>query len=226
LQVFTALKRRSNAKRRCNVNPGSDDNGSSNGNNCCSNHPWACGGSTPDDLVVDLVDESDFAGIPACSDPGNFLGWYCGGGGGQFNSSINTVGPDGECAGNVCVFSGAGVPFTYNASYDVRIYENLMIVTLYENYWIPGRAIPLMENATFGGSVLISQLRNGQQMETSLGNFAAGSIAYPNRLTNRVTTINFWGGRKYFPTQLVIRLTWGAEQTGAKTVYYPLPYVP
>jgi len=157
------------------------------------------------------------------TDAGDYITGYNGGGGGLSQNGISSVGGDGECVSVVCSFSGGSVPLRYGASYDVLLYDNLMVVTLHENYWIPGRDVPLMENTTFGGSTLVSQLSNGQQVETSLGNFVPGSVAYPDRLTRRDTTIHF-SGSENFATQLVIRLTFGAENRGANTVYYQLPY--
>jgi hypothetical protein len=155
-------------------------------------------------------------------EPGKYLTGYNGGGGGPASYSLNSVGGDGDCQGSVCTFGGGSVPLNYGANYDIQLYENLLIVTIKENYWIPGRAIPLMDSKTFGGSVLISTLRNGQQAATGLGDFSAGDIATKN-LTQRDTDIRYWG-RENFPVQLIIRINFGSQSTGESIVYYQLPY--
>jgi len=159
------------------------------------------------------------------TDAGDYVTGYNGPGGGLGLSAINSVGGDGDCVGSVCSFSGGGIPLNYAASYDILLYDNLMVVVLHENYYIPSHDVPLFENATFGGSILVSQLSNGQHVETNLGNFIPGNIAHPDRLTPRDTQINYWG-KENFPTQLAIRLIFGAENMRAREVYYQLPYSP
>ena len=166
------------------------------------------------------------SGAPCVGAPGNagsFYGGYCAGGGGLLQTGFGSVGGDGDCTGNVCSFTGGSVPIKYSASVDVLLYENLMIVELHENYWIPDHDLPLMENSTFGGSTLISQLSGGAQVETNLGSFISGNAAHPERLIHRDTQINYWG-KPNFPTQLTIRLLFGAENRGVRTIYYQLPY--
>jgi RHS repeat-associated protein len=173
----------------------------------------------------EVIGPMNYSG-PCIGEPvaaGNYLGGYCGGGGGLSLNAVNFVGGDGECVGSVCSFTGGGVSLTYAASYDVLLYDNLMVVILHENYYIPGRDIPQMENATFGGSTLLSELNNGQHVETNLGDFIPGNVAHQS-LTSREIRINYFG-KENFPTQLVVRLTFGAENIGGNQVYYQLPYV-
>ncbi|MBC6962637.1 MAG: hypothetical protein DWB48_07880 [Nitrosomonas sp.] len=139
-----------------------------------------------------------------------------GGGGGLIEVGINTFGPEGE---------GGSIPLRYVASYDISLYEDVMTVTIHECYWISGLVPPLLEAPTAGHSTLISTQSNGQQRKDILGNFEPGNIAYPGRLTSRDVPI-FFIGQDNFPTQLVIRIVFGAENMAAKTVYYPLPNLP
>ena len=203
--------------------------------NYCTTHPGACGNNNNNNGSNNPHNDDNSDGGagtlltsdgPCVGTPGNagsFYGGYCAGGGGLLQSGINSVGGDGDCIGNVCSFTGGSIPLSYSASLDILLFDNLMVATLHENYWIPELDLPLMENPTFGGSTLISQLSSGHQVETNLGSFISGNAAHPERLTHRDIQINYWG-KSNFPTQLVIRLIFGAENRGASTIYYQLPY--
>lgn len=81
-----------------------------------------------------------------------------------------------------------------------------------------------MENPSIGGSVLVSQFPHGQAA-TNLGAFNPGNVAHPNNLTDRVTTIHYWGTGN-FPTQITIRIEFGAQNRGTVRVDYPLASLP
>ena len=178
------------------------------------------GGGDP----VVLISSGVQIGDPT-TDVGDYITGYNGGSGGLSQDGISLVGGDGECVGSVCSFSGGSVPIRYSARFDILLYDDLLVVVVHERYWMPGRTPPLLDNRTFGYSTLVSPLSNGQQVPTVLGGFLPGNLAYPDNPILRDTQINYWGDEN-FPTQLVIRVSFGAENIGAQTFYYQLPYTP
>ena len=173
-------------------------------------------------------DDDDFDPNPNCTDCniynpiGDYVTGYNGAGGGLTEDTVNSVGGDGECTGSVCSFSGGSVPLNYSASYDVILYEGLLILTIHESYWMPGYAPPLLEIPTLGGSVLLSYT-GIEQEATALGYFLPGNNIDPEDLQHRDTTIHFRDERN-FPDQLVIRVTFGAAGMGYESFLYQLHY--
>jgi len=157
---------------------------------------------------------------------GEYVTAYNGAGGGLYTTGVYGIsGLDGDCEFGGCSrisITGGNVPLNYAASYDVILYENLLIVTIHESYLIPGKAPPLFEAETFGKSTLLSR-RGLDQTETELGNFLPGNIAHPENAPRRDTTLYFLG-KENFPEQLVIRVVFGAAGLGNDRFFYPLPY--
>jgi RHS repeat-associated protein len=161
---------------------------------------------------------------------GEFAGGISGGGGGLLADGYLTgVGPDGECqegtgGQSVCTFAGGNIPLRYIASYDISIYQDLMSVTIHENYWMPGFVWPLGDTPTFGQSQVLSLAKNGQLRMDMLGEFENGNTAHPERMISRDTTIYF-NGKENFPTDLQIFIVYGADAAG-KSIKYNLPKIP
>ena len=163
-------------------------------------------------------------------DPGDYQGVFYGSSSGVDQFNFNSVGGDGESliipsnfpssGASVATFSGGAIPLKYGARYELHVYDNLLIVSLHEDYFIPAYDQPLNENETFGGSALIAETYGGQQVEISLGSLSPDNAAYAN-LTHRDSAIQFWGGGN-FPTQLKIQIIYGAMNRGSNRVYYPL----
>jgi hypothetical protein len=161
-----------------------------------------------------IISATNNIGQPA--DPGNYCGGYCGQGGG-LQAYTTGSGTYGDSIGSV--------PLSYSASYDVNVYDNLMVVTLHEQYWMPAGDIPNMDSSTFGGSVLVSQLNNGQQVKTNLGEFTPGRLGHPDEREHRDTSIQYYG-RDNFPTALTVSITFGAENVKATRDLYTVPFSP
>ena len=148
-------------------------------------------------------------GIP--TDPGNFLDAYVVPGGETQTYHIN--GANGNGGGSLSV--------NYSAIYDVKVYENLLVINMHERYYIPAFSLPHYEDEAFGYSVLYSQLSNGIQVVTDLDKFAPGNISKPLDMTSRDTQITYWG-QDNFPSQLVIEIMFGASNLYTSTGYYQL----
>jgi RHS repeat-associated protein len=195
--------------------------------------PWPCRQCHTDEFTLPpatLTATGNVHDVFYPGDPGDYQGVFYGSNSGVNQFNFNSVGGDGEAltlppvfpssGGNVATLSGGAVPVKYGASYELHVYDNLLIVSLHEDYFIPAYDQPLNENETFGGSALIAETSGGQQVEIGLGSLSPGNIAYGN-LTHRDSAIQFWG-RGNFPTQLKIQIIYGALNRGSNRVYYPL----
>ena len=199
------------------------------GNTGSSSNNGSGGGDPHDDDDVDPNPNCTTCNI--YGPIGNYVTGFNGGGGGLYTTGIYGIsGLDGDCADfsdskgcSAIALSGGNVPLNYAASYDMVLYENLMIVTIHEAYLIPSKAPPLFDAETFGKSTLFS--RSGlDQTTTELGNFLPGNIAHSDNPVRRDTTIYF-KGKQNFPDQLVIQVKFGAAGLGSAQFYYPLPYI-
>jgi RHS repeat-associated protein len=149
---------------------------------------------------------------------GNFIaGPLCSGEGGQLYANMTDVGLDSE-DGKIVV-TGSNVPLHYRASYDSTVFENLIILTLHEEYFIPHSAPPQLIDKTFGEANLVTDLNNWNTTVTPLGSFIPGNIAHSEEKRYRDTEIRYWRDDGV-PVGLRIQIIFGADNLGADIIHY------